>query len=92
MLPDINPTPYSAGKSWGVIVTIHRRTGDVEGKMSIRSIRQFVADESGATAIEYGLIVALVSIAMVSFAELMGESLSAFWSDTSTKMSNAAGE
>lgn len=54
-------------------------------------LQSFLSDETGATAIEYGLIVALVSVAMFSFAELMGNSLSAFFSDTSTKMSNAAG-
>ncbi len=54
-------------------------------------LQTFLSDESGATAIEYGLIVALVSVAMFGFAELMGDSLNAFFSDTSTKMSNAVG-
>jgi len=29
----------------------------------INTLRKFVADESGATALEYGLIVALISVA-----------------------------
>ena len=36
-------------------------------------LKQFVADESGATAIEYGLIAALVSIAMVGTVMTLGE-------------------
>ena len=58
--------------------------------MTTGALTKFAADETGATAIEYGHIVGLVSVVMFGFAELMGESLSAFWSETSTKMSNAA--
>lgn len=37
--------------------------------------KSFVADESGATAIEYGLIVALVSVAAITALVAMGGSL-----------------
>ncbi len=36
-------------------------------------LKQFFADESGATAIEYGLIAALVSIVMVGTVMTLGE-------------------
>jgi pilus assembly protein Flp/PilA len=39
-------------------------------------IRKFLNDESGATAIEYGLIAALVAVAMIVALEAMGQSLS----------------
>jgi pilus assembly protein Flp/PilA len=41
-----------------------------------KKIREFGMDESGATAIEYGLIAALVSVAAIAALRGMGESLS----------------
>ncbi len=38
-------------------------------------IKQFATDESGATAIEYGLIAALVSVAAIGALTAMGGSL-----------------
>ena len=35
-------------------------------------VKQFVRDESGATAIEYGLIAALVSVALIAGATSLG--------------------
>jgi pilus assembly protein Flp/PilA len=50
---------------------------------------RFMKDESGATAIEYGLIAALISVALISGAGLLGEQLNTQFNDLSTKMSNA---
>ncbi|KQY31840.1 Flp family type IVb pilin [Rhizobium sp. Root483D2] len=44
---------------------------------------RFMKDESGATAIEYGLIAALVSVALIGGATALGSSLDA----TFTKLS-----
>ena len=41
----------------------------------LTSISHFYSDESGATAIEYGLIAALVSVAGITALTSMGESL-----------------
>ena len=38
-------------------------------------IARFVKDESGATAIEYGLIAALIAIAIITSARLLGAEL-----------------
>lgn len=38
-------------------------------------IKNFVADESGATAIEYGLIAALIAVAMIAGATQLGQSI-----------------
>jgi pilus assembly protein Flp/PilA len=46
---------------------------------------RFIKDESGATAIEYGLIAALIGIAIISAATTLGSKLSA----TFTSVSNA---
>lgn len=37
---------------------------------------RFINDESGATAIEYGLIAALISIAIITAATTLGSNLS----------------
>ncbi|SNB66672.1 MULTISPECIES: Flp family type IVb pilin [unclassified Agrobacterium] len=37
---------------------------------------RFLKDESGATAIEYGLIAALISVAIIGGAKTLGSSLS----------------
>jgi len=48
-------------------------------------LSKFVRDESGATAIEYGLIAALVAVVLVTALGAMGNKLSG----TFTKVSNS---
>ncbi len=52
-------------------------------------IRRFLDDESGATAIEYGLIAALISIAVVSGFLAVGGSLSDLYTTIETKVTGA---
>lgn len=52
-------------------------------------IDAFLNDESGATAIEYGLIAALVSVAAVGALTAMGESLEAMFNTVSTTLNGA---
>ncbi len=54
-------------------------------------IRTFAKDESGATAIEYGLIAALVSVAAIGALTAMGNSLSTMFNTVSSAMTSAAG-
>ena len=54
-----------------------------------RIIKSFVLDESGATAIEYGLIAALVSVAAVGALSNVGTSLDAMFNEVSSEL-NAA--
>ena len=58
----------------------------------MRWIMKIRADERGATAIEYGLIAALIAIALVTTVGGMGSQLNTTFSKTSSKMSagNAA--
>ncbi|MDK4721372.1 Flp family type IVb pilin [Rhizobium sp. CNPSo 3968] len=51
---------------------------------------RFLKDESGATAIEYGLIAALISVAIITAATTLGNSLSSTFSGIANKMNNAA--
>lgn len=52
-------------------------------------ITRFVEDESGATAIEYGLIAALIAVGIIVAASTLGGSLSHLFNRISTKL-NAA--
>jgi pilus assembly protein Flp/PilA len=53
-------------------------------------IRPVVLDEGGATAIEYGLIAALVSVAGVAALTTMGSSLNSIYGYISNLMSDAS--
>lgn len=55
----------------------------------IKTIRNFIADESGATAIEYGLIAALVSVAGITALSLMGDSLSSMFGKVASELQSA---
>lgn len=46
-------------------------------------------DESGATAIEYGLIAALVAVAIIGALTTLGTDLDAVFGDVSTELQNA---
>jgi pilus assembly protein Flp/PilA len=50
---------------------------------------KFLNDESGATAIEYGLIAALVSVAAVGALSAMGGSLTSMFTKVSTTLDGA---
>jgi pilus assembly protein Flp/PilA len=54
--------------------------------MLIANLRSLIADESGATAIEYGLIAALVSVAAIGALGTMGESLKTMFDRVSDKL------
>lgn len=52
-------------------------------------LKRFVKDESGATAIEYGLIAALIAIAIIAGARTIGTQLSALFTNIGTTLTNA---
>lgn len=54
-----------------------------------KSIKSFYADETGATAIEYGLIAALVSVAAIGALTTMGNSLQSLFGSVSNSLQNA---
>ena len=49
-------------------------------------IRRFLADESGATAIEYGLIAALIAVAAVTVMSTVGTNLKATFSTVASHL------
>ena len=54
-------------------------------------VTAFISDESGATAIEYGLIAALVSVAAITALGSMGNSLIAIFNRVASELNTAAG-
>ncbi len=50
---------------------------------------EFAKNESGATAIEYGLIAALVSVAGITALNAMGESLEEMFETVAGELNNA---
>ncbi len=49
-------------------------------------ISKFLRDDSGATAIEYGLIAALIAVAIIGTVSALGTSLSATFTAISTHL------
>jgi pilus assembly protein Flp/PilA len=53
------------------------------------AVKAFIADENGVTAIEYGLIAALVGVAIVGAVGLLGDQLNTTFTTVRTAMSAA---
>ena len=49
-------------------------------------LRQFMRDESGATAIEYGLIASLIAVAIITAVSTMGTKLTTTFNSASAKL------
>lgn len=59
-------------------------------KHVIREFNDFILDESGATAIEYGLLAALVALGITVGATALGSELGLFFGRIATRLSTAA--
>lgn len=57
--------------------------------MKLRSMTRIVSDESGATAIEYGLIAALVSVVAIVAMKAVGNSLDDVFNKVSDELDSA---
>ena len=54
-------------------------------------VSQFMSDESGATAIEYGLIAALIAVVIISAVTALGSTIKTKFNDVVTGMGGTAG-
>jgi pilus assembly protein Flp/PilA len=63
---------------------------NIMGERSMSTLRRFVQDDSGATAIEYGLIAALVSVAIIAVLSLVGNNLEDTFNSVANGLNTAA--
>ena len=56
----------------------------------LTQFRRFLADQSGATAIEYALIAVLVGIAIIGGVTALGNSLQAIFSSVATTLDSVS--
>lgn len=54
-------------------------------------VKRFVKDESGATAIEYGLIAAIVAVTIIAALNLLGDNLAATFNRVAEELVQGAG-
>jgi pilus assembly protein Flp/PilA len=54
-------------------------------------VQRFIKDEGGATAIEYGLIAALVAVVIIVGLTSLGTTLNGTFGNIATNVSNAGG-
>jgi pilus assembly protein Flp/PilA len=54
----------------------------------MKFINKLLRDEAGATAIEYGLIAALIAVAAISAMQGLGDQLESTFNTTSSTMAN----
>ena len=55
-----------------------------------KSLHSFAKDESGATAIEYGLIAALIAVAAIGALTSVGSSLNTLFTGVASKLDNSS--
>jgi pilus assembly protein Flp/PilA len=55
----------------------------------MKFLNKLIRDEAGATAIEYGLIAALIAVALITALGTLGSSLSATFQSVSTELKDA---
>ena len=66
----------------GLVVSACGRGPEEGGLTAIRTIfRRLLADKGGATAIEYGLIAALIAVASIGGMNALGGNSGAMWGD-----------
>lgn len=53
------------------------------------ALRRMIADRRAATAVEYGLIVALIVLAIIASLVALGETTIGIWDNVSTKVQGA---
>lgn len=60
--------------------------------MLMNTVKRFKNDESGATAIEYGLIAALIAVVVIGAVTLIGENLTDQFDTIAAALTPAEGE
>jgi pilus assembly protein Flp/PilA len=61
------------------------------GRQRLRWLRRFGLSERGATAIEYGLIAALIAVVIITAVRVVGTSLQRVFNNVGSTLSNSVG-
>jgi len=56
----------------------------------MQGVNRFIRDEEGVTAIEYGLLAALIAVAIIAGAKLVGTNLNSLFNKIATCLSGGA--
>jgi len=67
-------------------MTLDRFGKDVDGEIAMASFRRLLKDQSGATAIEYGLVALIISVVAVASMKTTGTSVSKNFSAVEVKV------
>jgi pilus assembly protein Flp/PilA len=70
----------------GMAIEAAPRVADQEETMMNKLVKRFAKDESGATAIEYGLIAALISVVIIGVLSLIGTNLNTKFNQIATQL------
>jgi pilus assembly protein Flp/PilA len=54
-------------------------------------LKEFMQDETGATAIEYGLIASLIAVAIIGGFSALADAIEALWGDNNSSINQALG-
>lgn len=57
----------------------------------MQGVNRFIRDEEGVTAIEYGLIAALIAVVIIASVKIVGTQLDATFSTIGTELTTANG-
>jgi pilus assembly protein Flp/PilA len=78
--------PSSNGPEWHIA----RQGPDTDQEHHMNNLaKRFVDDESGATAIEYGLIAAGISVAIIAVVNSLGSQLKSTFTNISSQLATA---
>jgi pilus assembly protein Flp/PilA len=73
-------TVFSTPEQWGSLAEQHMKS----------AIERLARDRKGATAVEYGLVLALIVLAMIAALILLASTTVGIWNDVSDKVTNAS--
>jgi pilus assembly protein Flp/PilA len=59
-------------------------------RLQMERIKNFFKDESGASAVEYGLLVALIAVVIITAVQLLGTNLNSKFNAAATGVANAS--
>jgi pilus assembly protein Flp/PilA len=58
----------------------------MQSRWLVKQLKRFIADETGATAIEYGLIVALIAVVIIASVTTLGSKLNKGFGSVNSKL------